>query len=196
MLKSFKANGHSKISKVYIFGIQFIKHCFKLPMIWWSLLNCMSCVLKMYSSANVPACRSALRSYVLTCPVSSRANVPCKLTWSLANVSCMFTCVACLHVHLPTCLACLCAHLPKCLACSHANVPGVLMWSRANVSWVLMCSRVNVPCVLTCSRTNVPCVLTCQRARFDATIFSFTAISQKLPTLLVRFKSLITAFPQ
>ena len=53
-----------------------------------SLLNCVPCVLKMCSRANLP--------YVLRC---SRANVPC-----------VHTC------YVPTCLVCLCANVP-CVLC-------------------------------------------------------------------------------
>ena len=53
-----------------------------------SLINCVPCVPKMCSRANLP--------YVLT---SSRANVPCVLT-----------------CYVPTCLVCLCANV-LCVLC-------------------------------------------------------------------------------
>ena len=95
-----------------------------------SLLNCVPCVLK-------------------TC---SRANVTCVLTYSRVLRSHVPTCLACSPV--------LCAHVPTCLACLRAKVSCVLMCSRTNVSWVLTCSRADVPWVLKCSHINVPSSIT------------------------------------
>ena len=61
-------------------------------MILTSLLNCVPCVLKTCSLANVP--------YVLTC---SRANVPCVLTCSHANVPCVLTCSRANVLYVLTC---------------------------------------------------------------------------------------------
>ena len=139
---------------VYTKYIQLYLNFFKLILVKWlksenkekfqSLLNCVPCLLK-------------------TC---SRANVPC-----------VSTCLACVRANVRTCLACLRAHLPTCLACT-----------RANMACVLTCSRANVPCLLTCSRVNVLVLMP---------LFSVSLpLLLKLYTLLVRFKSLITAFPQ
>ena len=94
--------------------------------------------------------------------------------------------------------------LLNCVSCvlktySLAKVPCVLTCSRANVPCVFTCSRANVPCVLTCSRANVPCVLTCSRTNVLVLMPLFSVslpLLLKLYTLLVRFKSLITVFPQ
>ena len=56
-----------------------------------SLLNCVLCVLKTCSRANVP--------YVLTCWC---ANVPCGLTFSRGNVRCVLTCQRVLHAYVLT----------------------------------------------------------------------------------------------
>ena len=74
-----------------------------------SLLNCVPCVLKVYSRANVPCVLMWSRvkmPCVLTC---SRAYMLCMLTCSCANVPCVLTCS---RAHVPTCLACLRAHVP------------------------------------------------------------------------------------
>ena len=91
-----------------------------------SLLNCVPCVLKM----------------------CSRANVPCVLMWSRANVPCV------LSAHVPACLVWLRAHVPTWLACSRANVPCLLMCSHVNVLCLLTSSRANFPCVHTCQRAS------------------------------------------
>ena len=88
----------------------------------WSLLNCVPCVLK-------------------TC---SRANVPCVLTCSRTNMPCVLTCLACSHANVPCVLTCSCVNLSCLLTCSRANVPFVLTCSRANGSCVL------VPTYLAC----------------------------------------------
>ena len=79
-------------------------------------------------------------------------------------------------------------------------VPCVLKTcSRANVPYVLTCSRAKVPCELTCSHANVLFVLMCSRANVLVLMPLFSVslpLLLKLYTLLVRFKSLITVFPQ
>ena len=57
-----------------------------------SLLNCVPCVLKTCSRANVPC--------MLTC---SRANALCVLMCSRANVPCVLTCQCALGAYVPTC---------------------------------------------------------------------------------------------
>ena len=63
-------------------------------------------------------------------------------------------------------------------------------------AYVFTCQRALRSYVLTCQCALRAYVLTCQRASFDATIFSFATIVAEVYTLLVRFKSLITVFPQ
>ena len=84
-----------------------------------SLLNCVPCVLKTCSRADVPC--------VLTC---SAVNVPCVLRFSRADV--------------PSVLKWSRANVPCVLTCSHANVPCVLRCSRADVPCVLAYSRAKV----------------------------------------------------
>ena len=71
------------------------------------LLNCMSCVIKTCSRANV--------SHMLTC---SRASVPCVLTCSRAYLPCVRTCwctnVPCVCVYVLTCLRSLRAYVLTC----------------------------------------------------------------------------------
>ena len=69
-----------------------------------SLLNCVPCVPKMCSHANVPCvlmCSRDLLAYVLMC-----------LRVFLAHVA---TSLACLHAHVPTCHASSSDHMPACL---------------------------------------------------------------------------------
>ena len=75
-----------------------------------SLLNCMPCVLK-------------------TC---SRANVPCVLTCSRALPAYVPVYPVCLRAHVPTCFACLRANVLCALMRSRAIVPCVLTCQRAN----------------------------------------------------------------
>ena len=63
---------------------------------WWSLLNCVPCVIKTCSRANVP--------YVLTC---SRVNPPCVRMCSRFKVLCMLPCS---HANVTCVLTCLRAH--------------------------------------------------------------------------------------
>ena len=79
-----------------------------------SMLNCMPCMLKSCSHANVLC--------VVTC---SRANVPWVLTYSRANVPCVVKCSR--------------ANVPCVSTYSRANVLCMLSRSRANVPWVLTC---------------------------------------------------------
>ena len=94
-----------------------------------SLLNCVPCVLKTCSRANVP--------YVVTC---SRANVPCVVTCSRANVPCVLTCSR--------------ANVPNLLTCSRANVSCVLRCSRANKPCVLTCQCALPAYVITCQHDS------------------------------------------
>ena len=109
-----------------------------------SVLNCVPCMLKTCSHANVPymlTCSSALCAYllmsqralcaymlksctlyVLTC---SQANVPCVLTCSCANVPCVLTCLRALHAYV---LMCQCALVLMFL---HALRACMLMFKRA-----------------------------------------------------------------
>ena len=109
--------------------------------------------------------------------------LPCVLTCSRENVPCVLTCPG--------------ANVPGVFMCSHANVPCVLTSSRANVPYMLTCSRALPAYVLRCRRVLCAYLLTCQGANFDATVIQFHShCLLKLYTLLVRFKSLITVFPQ
>ena len=102
----------------------------------WSLINCLLCVLKTCSQANVPS--------VLPC---WGANVPCVLTRPRAHVQTCFACLralrACvptylahLHAHVPTCLLCLRAHMPTCLACLCTYVS---VWFAGSRGYVPIC---------------------------------------------------------
>ena len=75
-----------------------------------SLLNCVPCVLKLCSCA----------------------NVPCVLTCSRANVSCELKCQRVLRAHVPTCLACLRANVSCVLTCQRALRAQVLMCQRVH----------------------------------------------------------------
>ena len=89
----------------------------------------------------------------------------------------VLTCQRVLRAHVPTCLACLCAHVPTCLACLLAYVPPCLACLRAHVPTCLACSSANVLVLMSLFSVSLPLLL-------------------KLHTLLIRFKSLITVFPQ
>ena len=102
----------------------------------------------------------------------------------------LLNCVPCV---LKTCSR---TKAPYILTCLRANMSCVFTCPRVNVSCVLTCPRANVPCVLTCSRANVHFVLTCQSASFNVTISVSLPLLLKLHILLIRFKSLITVFPQ
>ena len=90
--------------------------CFSFVLCLMSLLNCVPCVLKTCSRANVPC--------VVTC---SRGNVPCVLTCSRANIPCVLTCSR--------------ASVPCVLTYSLAYVPCVLTLSLKSVPCVLTCPR-------------------------------------------------------
>ena len=85
---------------------------------WWSLLNCVPCVIKTCSRANVP--------YVLTC---SRAKVPCVPACSRANLLWVLTCS---RVNAPCVRMCSRFKVLCMLPCSHANVTCVLTCLRAH----------------------------------------------------------------
>ena len=102
-----------------------------------SLLNCMCCMLKMYSCGTLFC--------LLAC---SRVNVPWVLTCSRTSASCVLTYLRALPAYRSTCSVCLRAQVPTRLACS-----------RINMSCVFTCSRVNVPCELTCSCSDISWVL-------------------------------------
>ena len=87
-----------------------------------SLLNCVPCVLKTCSRANV--------SCVLTC---SRANVPCVLTCSRANVPCVLTCT---RANVPYVLTCQCALRAYVLTCQRALRVNWQLALRAHVQKV------------------------------------------------------------
>ena len=128
----------------------------------WSLLNCLLCVLKTCSHANVPS--------VLPC---WRANVPCVLTRSRANVLRMLTCLACLRANIPCAFTCSRAKVPFVLTCLHANVPCVLMYLRVIVVCGVMWLRANMPWVpyLTWFAWPHDHLPTC----FDASVSSFVS---------------------
>ena len=101
--------------------------------------------------------------------------VPCVLkTCSRANVPCVLTC---LRAHVPTCQRALRAY--------------VLKYQRALRVYVLTCQRAlrnHVPTCFAGSRANVLVLMS---------LFSVSLpLLLKLHTLLIRFKILITAFPQ
>ena len=106
----------------------------------------------------------------------------------------MPTCPACLRAHMPTCLVCLRANVLTCLACSRAL--------HTHVPTCLACSRANVPCVITRQPALCASILTylaCLRANVLVLMPQFSVslpLLLKLYKLLVRFKNLITVFPQ
>ena len=67
------------------------------------LLNCLPCVIKTCSCANLPC--------VLSC---SRANVPCVFTYSRANVSCILMCQRALRAYVHTSQRALHAYVFTC----------------------------------------------------------------------------------
>ena len=96
--------------------------CFSFVLCLMSLLNCVPCVLKTCSRANVPC--------VVTCPACLRAHVLTSLAYLRAHVP---ACLVCLRTHLPTSLACLRSHLKACLTCLRAHVPKCFACLRAHV---------------------------------------------------------------
>ena len=97
-------------------SIMVLPKCFSFVLCLMSLLNCVPCVLKTCSRANVPC--------VVTC---SCGNVPCVLTCSRANIPCVLTCSR--------------ASVPCVLTYSLAYVPCVLTLSLKSVPCVLACPR-------------------------------------------------------
>ena len=81
-----------------------------------SLLNCVPCVLKTCSRANVPC--------VLTC---SRANMLCVLKCSRANVSCVLACQRVLGAYVVTCQCALRAYVLMCKRAILNNVNSYIM---------------------------------------------------------------------
>ena len=78
------------VSFIYNLFYTFLNTC-----IATSLLNCVPCVLKTCSHANmlcVLTCHSVLRAHVPCVLPCSRANVPCVLMYSRVNVACELTC--------------------------------------------------------------------------------------------------------
>ena len=96
----------------------------------------------------------------------------------------VLTCLASLHSHMPTCLAYLRAQMPTCKLLLHTHV---LTYQDALHAYAYM---------LMCQRALCDYVLTFQRVSFNATFSVSLSLILKLYTLLVRFKSWITAFPQ
>ena len=82
------------------------------------------------------------------------------------------------------------------LTCQRVLRAYVLTCQLALLADVLTCQRVMRAHMFTFQRALRAYVLTCQHASLDATIFSYLPLLLKLYTLLVRFKSLITVFPQ
>ena len=125
-----------------------------------SLLNCVPCVLKTCSRANVSCvltwslatCRACLRTHVPTYLACLRAIQP---TCSACLCAHALTYLACLHAIVPTCPACLCVHLPTYLARLRAHVPMCLACLRAHVRLCLVCLCAHVPKCLFCFRANV-----------------------------------------
>ena len=88
-----------------------------------SLLNCVPCVLKTCSRANVPC--------VLTC---SRANVPCVLTCTRANVPYVLTCQCVLRAYVLTCQRALRVNWQLALRAHVQKVwTGLFFWSKINI---------------------------------------------------------------
>ena len=115
-----------------------------------TLLNCVSCVLKLCSRVNV--------SCVLT---FTRAKVPCVLKYSRGNVYCVLRCYcmgtcSCANVlHVSTYLAYLCIHVSTQLV---------------NMPWVPCLTRLPWP------RDHLPTCFTSSVSSFYVTFFSFTVI--------------------
>ena len=108
-------------------------------------------------------------------------------------------CQRALCAYVPTCLRALCAYVLTCQRALRGYVLTCLVCLRAHVPTCFACSRTHMPCVLTCSCANAPCALTCSRGNVLVfmPVFSVSLpLLLKLYRLLVRFKSLITAFAQ
>ena len=93
---------------------------FKIRVLKKSLLNCVPCVLKTCSYANVPCVLTCSRANMSCVPTCLRANTPCVLTCSRANMPCvlMYSCV--LRAYVLTCSR---VNVPCELTCSCVNVP-------------------------------------------------------------------------
>ena len=106
-----------------------------------SLLNCVPCVVKTCSRANVPYVLTCSRAYVLCVLTCLRANVPCVLTCSHANTSCVLTHsrARTMRAHLLTCQCTLCDYVLKC---QHPLSAYVLTYQRPLSAEVLTCKRV------------------------------------------------------
>ena len=126
-----------------------------------SLLNCVPCVLKTCSHADVLCvlmCSHASAPYTRTC---SLANVPCALAWSLSNVPCVLTCS---RGNVSFVLACQDALCPYVLTCKVAS-RALALTGQCTRSAYLTCKHVLrvLECIdestwLANSRSNV---LTC-----------------------------------
>ena len=137
----------------------------------------------------MPIYLACLRPHLPTCIASLRAHVPTCLECLRVHESCVLTSQRVLSAYVPTCLSCLHDHVRGCFACSLAHVTTCLECLRA--------SRVNMPCVLMYSCFNVACEFTCSRANMPwVPCLQFHCHCCWSCTLLVRFKSLISVFPQ
>ena len=109
-------------------------------LVWWSLLNCTPCFLKISSQDNVPC--------ILMCQC---AHVPVCLACLHALCAYVLTCQRALHAHVLTCLHALRAYMLTCQHVLQAYVPCTLTCSHANMPYVT--------CVLTCSCVCMSCVI-------------------------------------
>ena len=101
-----------------------------------SLLNCVRCVLKTCSRANIPCVLTCSRASVLTW---SRANVPCVLMCSRANVPYLLTYLRALHAYVLTCQRALHAFVFRCQRALCAYVLMFLASERAQVPTCFAC---------------------------------------------------------
>ena len=130
-----------------------------------SLLNCMCCMLKMYSCGTLFC--------LLAC---SRVNVPWVLTCSRTSASCVLTYLRALPAYRSTCSVCLRAQVPTRLACSRINMSCVFTCTRALRAHVLLFRHFlsPLPHIAVWSRDHLTTRVTCLVSIFDATSFTYT----------------------
>ena len=123
-----------------------------------SLLNCVRCVLKTCSRANIPCVLTCSRASVLTW---SRANVPCVLMCSRANVPYLLTYLRALHAYVLTCQRALHAYVFRCQRALCAYVLMFLASERAQVPTCFACLSAHVPTCLACLLAHLLTYLKC-----------------------------------
>ena len=140
-------NYKSRVINISVTAITRIKAVLCLRKWLRQELNCVPCVLKTCSGANVP--------YMLTC---SRTSVYFVLTCAHGNMSCVLTCsrpsLPCLFTSSRPNMLCV-------LTCSRGKVLCVLSRSRASVSHVSACLAYHVSEWLVISLTHVQTCLQC-----------------------------------